>query len=306
METLWLEADVQSYYTCSNQWILKAQEKALLCSTDDHLKRFVLSYQADYNIYTNASTSGGSKNGVVAAVVTRGSPFQPEVVTTIKTKGRTLTSSCMDKATAIESALTWTSTNANHPTITILFCTDSKSLCEPLISSYPCTSPIHTSINSISSSIFIQWVPGHSDIPGKELVNKATKEATTIVTDTILPISFLNFIQVINEKIYDNPPSHKCVTQVYQHQKASQDSKQIKNRKDDILLTRLQPESPSIFPLSSSTWPNSRPNLFVMPSRWTRPYSLALQVSCRWHHKAKSIWEPQRVLERLAINHRSD
>ena len=40
----------------------------------------------------------------------------------------------------MESALTWTLTNANHPSIIILFCTDSKSLCEALISSHPRTS----------------------------------------------------------------------------------------------------------------------------------------------------------------------
>ena len=41
LEALCLEADVQSYYTCSNQYILKAPEKALR-STDDHTKRVAL------------------------------------------------------------------------------------------------------------------------------------------------------------------------------------------------------------------------------------------------------------------------
>ena len=40
--------------------------------------------------------------------------------------------------------------------------------------------------------------------------------------------------------IRDDPPTHERVAQVYQNQKASRDSSQIKNRKDDILLTRLQ------------------------------------------------------------------
>ena len=89
----------------------------------------IASYQADYVIYTDGSASGGTRNGGAAAVVTRGSPLQPDVVTTIKTKGLTFTSSYEEEAAAMESALSWTLTNANHHSITILFCTDIKSLC---------------------------------------------------------------------------------------------------------------------------------------------------------------------------------
>ena len=78
-------------------------------------------------------------------------------------------------------------------------------------------SSIHNSINSISSSIFIQWIPDHSAIPGNELADKAAKEATTIATNTILPVSFSSSIQVINETIRDNPPTHERVAQVYQN-----------------------------------------------------------------------------------------
>ena len=204
LEALRLEADVQSYQTCSNRLILKASKKALR-STDDHPKRVALatnipqrlqsccsfcrkanklftllppelqhrqsinhfssppwqlntsckgristtvpgttgraddmdqkrqcsltaiaSYQADYTIYFDGSASRGTKNGGAAAVVTRGSPTQPEVVTIIKTKGRTFTNSYEEEAAAMESALLWTSTNTNHPSNSILFCTDSK------------------------------------------------------------------------------------------------------------------------------------------------------------------------------------
>ena len=97
----------------------------------------IASYQADYVIYTDGSASGGTKNRGAAAVVTRRSPLQPDVVTTIKTKGRTFISSYEEEAAAMESALYWTLTNANHHSITVFFCTDSKSLCEALISSHP-------------------------------------------------------------------------------------------------------------------------------------------------------------------------
>ena len=75
-----------------------------------------------------------------------------EVVTTIKTKEQTFNSSYEEEAAAMESELSWKLTNANHPSISIFFCTDIKSLCEALISSYPRTFSIHNSISSISSS----------------------------------------------------------------------------------------------------------------------------------------------------------
>ena len=106
----------------------------------------------------------------------------------------------------------------------------------------PCTFFIYESVNSISSSIYIQWIPGHSDIPGNELVDKAVKEAIIIVTSTILysPVSLSSSLQVINDKICDNPSTHKWVTWIYQHGKGSCDSKQVKSSQDDLLLARLR------------------------------------------------------------------
>ena len=38
----------------------------------------------------------------------------------------------------------------------------------------------------------------------------------------------------------DDPPTHERVPLIYQHQKASRDAKQNKNRKYDVMLARLR------------------------------------------------------------------
>ena len=105
---------------------------------------------------------------------------------------------------------------------------------------HPRTFSTHSFITSISFSTFIQWIPCHSSIPGNDFVDKAAKEATTIATNTILPISLSSSIQVINDTIRDTPPTRERVAAVYHHEWVSRDTKQINNRKDDILLAHLR------------------------------------------------------------------
>ena len=73
-----------------------------------------------------------------------------------------------------------------------------QTVCQALISPHPRTFSIRNSISSISSSIFIQWIPGHSSIPGNDITDKAAKEVTLITTDAPLPISLSNSIRATN------------------------------------------------------------------------------------------------------------
>ena len=139
----------------------------------------------------------------------------------------------------MEAALQWTCTNANSVQTSILICTDSQPLFEALSSCNPQTTSIRQCISSISSSIFMQWVPGHSNIPGNDLTGRAAKEATTIEPDTIHPTPLSCAFQVINELFHDSPPSHTRTSKIYQHHKTSTDLQQIKSCRDDVLIARI-------------------------------------------------------------------
>lgn len=82
---------------------------------------------------------------------------------------------------------------------------------------------IRENISFISSSKYIQWIPGHSDIPGGELADRTAKGTTIISTNTIFCGSLFSALQVINKKILDSPPTPRQITQVYQQRKASHD-----------------------------------------------------------------------------------
>ena len=99
--------------------------------------------------------------------------FFTEVLATVKTKGKSFTSSYEEKITFnIESI------NGNYRTSIILIFNCGKSLCEALLLSNPRISSNHETINSIISSIFTQCISSHSDISGNEWTDRAAKEAT--------------------------------------------------------------------------------------------------------------------------------
>ena len=102
------------------------------------------------------------------------------------------------------------------------------------------TFSIRNSISSISSSVFIQWIPGHSSIPDNDLADKAAKDATHITADAPLPISLSSSIQIINEAVCDAPPTHERVAAVYELRSFHRDVKQITNRRDDVFIARLR------------------------------------------------------------------
>ena len=151
------------------------------------------------------------------------SPTQPTVESAIKIKCEVFTSFYEEEIAAMEAALQWISTNTSSVQTSILIWTGSQSLCEALSWCSPRTTSISQWISFISSSTFIQWVPGHLNIPGNKLADRAVKETTTIESGTIHSTPVSCTFQVINDLVFDDPPSHGRTNQLYQHRKTSTD-----------------------------------------------------------------------------------
>jgi len=112
-------------------------------------------------------------------VITIGDTENPITVDKIMQRGRRLTCSYEEEACAMELATEWINEHC-APHTNILICTDSKLLCQKLSGTSIHAADLRQKLLRSPGNITIQWVPGHSDIPGNELADTAAKEATMI------------------------------------------------------------------------------------------------------------------------------
>ena len=59
----------------------------------------------------------------------------------------------------------------------IMVCTDSQSLCMALRSYNPQTDVIGEILQDFNGSVVVQWIPGHSKIPGNDAADLMAKDA---------------------------------------------------------------------------------------------------------------------------------
>ena len=126
------------------------------------------------------------------------------------------------------------STNATNPTIHVLICTNSQSLCQALISGTPRTNSICQSISTILSFIVVQCVPGHCNIPSNDLADTAAKHAATIASDTVT----LRYYHALYESLMNCSMMVHLLT--FKQRKISVDLREILSFRDDVLVPRLR------------------------------------------------------------------
>ena len=140
----------------------------------------------------------------------------------------------------METALSWTSTNANHLQSPYSFAQKEspymKLSFQPLLEHSQFTIPLtpyhlpssfNESLAILSFQVMIQRT-------------KQPKKPPPLPQTQFFLFLFFSFIQVINELIRDALPTHEPVALIYQHRRISRDLKHINNRKDGVLLERLR------------------------------------------------------------------
>ena len=196
-------------------------------------------FGADYIIYTDGSTTAGSTNGGFAVVVTQGPAQRPVPIATIRKRGCHFTSSFDKELAALTHALQWV-INQHLSDTTILICTDSKSLCDALAGRNVRVDDIYLLLHATPATIIIQWIAGHSNIPGNELADRGAKQATELPPIADLPIALSSAVKVVRDSIQDATIAHDRTKEIYSHYRPFIDAEQITKRADEVLLARLR------------------------------------------------------------------
>ena len=169
-------------------------------------------------------------------VATEGDPEDPQVLDTIERKGALYTCSYEEEVEAMKAASEWIVENCEEEE-RILICTDCQSLCMALRSYNPETDAIRETLQWHQGTVTIQWIPGHSNVPGNELADAAAKNATTLMPET-RPITLRSAKMQIKQTFKDEI-KHERTKQVYSaYDKETE--REVKSRKDQVTLAQIR------------------------------------------------------------------
>ena len=195
------------------------------------------SYEKDTVIYTDGSCKDGIENGGAAAVITTGSARFPIELEVLTKKGGRYTCSYDEEQAAMNLALDWMLENSRSTDVVI--CTDSQSLVIAIESRQSNVREIIEKLQQMKGKVVIQWIPGHSNIPGNELADKYAKEVAQNGEAAVSPLSYNTAKAIIKREIKDQPPKHPIVSKTYEHLSNKTEGK-LKSRKDAALIAQLR------------------------------------------------------------------
>ena len=121
------------------------------------------------------------------------------VLETLMIRGRNYTCSYEEEAAALHLAIEWTSEECSDE-CKVLICTDSQSLCRSITGLDPDITKLRMKCSRVAADLTIQWVPGHSQIAGNELADKAANDAR-LVDGLPGAISYGSICSIISSRV---------------------------------------------------------------------------------------------------------
>ena len=188
----------------------------------------------DITVYTDGSASEGIRDGGSAAVITCGPGENPLPMQVISSRGAEETSSYEEELQAMKDAVKWIGDECDEDSL-VMICTDSQSLCKAMMNPEELVE-LGGLLDRCKARLVIQWVPGHSDVPGNEIADREAKAATQLEGDP-RPISFhavKNFI-MNNLKQSDDEKM-----KVEYHERSTKVYKNMSRKRDQSLVTRAE------------------------------------------------------------------
>ena len=203
------------------------------------IKLLVEDIDADVNIYTDGSCSGGVSNGGASAVITTGPFDEPAVIEAMEAKGDARTCSYKEEMRALALGIDWLENNprVHH----CAFLTDSLSLLQAMDNDKPDTASIRSRLQQVCDKVDLLYVPGHRDIPGNEAADSHAKAAAALdLPHASEAISLPTARAAIRAEIKDSPTSHRLGSQFYHLVSQARDDKETKTRKQGAVLAQLR------------------------------------------------------------------
>ena len=196
-----------------------------------------------------------------------------------------------EEAVAMESALSWTLTNTNHHSITVLFCTDSpcvKPSSHLILEHSPSTIPSIPFCRHSLSSGSMAILPFQVTISPK----KQSKKPPPSPQAQFLLIHYLALFKSLTKR-FVTLHQYTNGLLLLQTSKGFSRSKTDKQQKRWRLHCSLTIRSP---PFSPPTWSFTRPHLSESLPRRKRSPSLAPWLSSFVNHETTSLWVTSRII----------